>query len=87
MILFNPQRPTHVTSIARVTALDSFRFGPGAIADHLISAGDVLFGKGQMGIAMARGRRHEKLRRHGGAVQLPGKISGSRYRHRRLFAR
>ena len=48
MILFNPQRPTHVTSIARVTALDSFRFGPGAIADHLISAGGVLFGKGQM---------------------------------------
>ena len=40
----------YFTGITWVKALDSIRFVPGAIADHLTSAGGVLFGKDQMSI-------------------------------------
>lgn len=38
----------YFTGLAQVAAIDSNRFLPGAIADHLTSAGGVLFGGGQM---------------------------------------
>jgi uncharacterized protein (TIGR03790 family) len=38
----------YFTGLARVPAIDSNRFLPGAIADHLTSAGGELFGGGQM---------------------------------------
>lgn len=38
----------YFTGAAQVKGLDSIRFVPGAIADHLTSAGGVLFGKAQM---------------------------------------
>lgn len=40
----------YFTGIIRVKALDSIRFVPGAIADHLTSAGGVLTGNDQMSI-------------------------------------
>lgn len=40
----------YFTGIIRVAALDSIRFVPGAIADHLTSAGGVLTGNDQMSI-------------------------------------
>jgi uncharacterized protein (TIGR03790 family) len=40
----------YFTGIVRVTALDSIRFVPGAIADHLTSRGGVLFNGDQMSI-------------------------------------
>ncbi len=40
----------YFTGIIRVLALDSIRFVPGAIADHLTSAGGVLTGNDQMSI-------------------------------------
>lgn len=38
----------YFTGLTQVAAIDSNRFLPGAIADHLTSAGGVLFGGGQM---------------------------------------
>jgi uncharacterized protein (TIGR03790 family) len=38
----------YFTGLAHVAALDSNRYLPGALADHLTSAGGVLFGGGQM---------------------------------------
>jgi uncharacterized protein (TIGR03790 family) len=40
----------YFTGVPSVEHLNSIRFVPGAIADHLTSAGGVLFGKGQMSI-------------------------------------
>ena len=65
----------YLTGRAWVSEIDTNRFLPGAVADHLTSAGGNLRGTKQMSRpSMVGGRRDGKLWRGGGTVQFPPEV-------------
>lgn len=74
----------YFTGVPRVSGLETLRFLPGAIADHLTSHGGAPGLLADEQSRLAGSRRHRELRDGGRAVQLRGEISSDTGRHSTL---